>query len=375
MHTDSESRERKAMERRNLKRMSCIITWGIMISIIMAGCSGKDEKGEIIRPVVSDVTVMSVIPTEVDESFEAAGTVKSDLTSIIASRVMGTVTSLKVREGDRVESGQLLMTIDDREATERAKAASMAVEAAKQSRDLAKKTWRRHRNLFEQKALSHQEMDQFNAQYQVARAEYSKAKAMADEAATYLDFTRITAPVSGRVTGKKIDVGSMAAPGAPLLTIEGDSKMYVETAVDESLTSLIRTGMPAHITVDSLGKSIPGSVREIVPAVDPHSRTFTVKVSLEDEDLRSGFFTRVRIPLRKRSTILVPDSAVVTRGQLTGVYVVDRQGVITYRLIRTGKHFANGTEVLSGLSGRERIIAGNAERAIDGGIIASGAKQ
>lgn len=150
--------------------------------------------------------------------------------------------------------------------------------------------------------------------------------------------------------------------------------MYVETSVDESLTSRIKPDMPAYITVDSLGKTLQGRIREVVPLVDPASRTFIVKITVPDENLRSGLFARVRIPLGNRSAILVPNGAIVSKGQLTGVYVVDGQGMVTYRLIRTGKQFPNGIEVLSGLSPRERIITGNVEKAVDGGILAPEAR-
>jgi RND family efflux transporter MFP subunit len=352
-----------------------LVACALLFIAIMASCGGEKSSQPIERPSITGVTVEAVAPAAVDEVFEAAGTVKSDRTSTIASRVMGTITSVKVRAGDRVEAGQLLMTIDDRDASARSRAASMALESTRQNRDLADKTWRRYRSLFEQKALSHQEMDQIDTQRKVAEAEYSRARAMADEAGTFLGFTRITSPVPGRVTAKLIDTGSMAAPGMPLLTIEGGGEMYVETAVDESLTSRVKTGMTALVDVESLGRSLSGTIREVVPAVDPASRTFIVKVTISGEDIRSGLFTRVRIPLGRRPTILVPESSIVTKGQLTGVYAVDEQGVVTYRLIRTGKRYPNGMEVLSGLSPSERIITGSVDNAIDGGIIAPETKR
>lgn len=351
----------------------CLAACIFVFMTALVSCSGKAEAPSLQRPLVTGVTIAAVIPVAVDDVFEGAGTTKSDSASIISSRVMGAVTSLKVREGDKVSSGQLLMTIDDRDAAERARAASMAVESARQNRDLANKTWQRYKGLFAQKVISRQEMDQVEARQKMAGAEFSRAKAMADEANTHLGFTRISAPVSGRITAKKIEVGSMAAPGMPLLTIEGSGDLYVETAVDESLTRAVKTGMPVEVSVQSLGKNLTGTIREVVPAVDPLSRTFIVKIPIQDKEIRSGLFARVRIPLSRREALLVPDNAVVSKGQLTGVYVVDGQGVVTYRLIRAGKRFPNGTEVLSGLSPKERIITKGVERAIDGGIIGAGA--
>lgn len=367
--------KRMGSMRRNALLMALCVAGCLLALSVFAGCGGREEKAPVERPPVSGVTVGAVAPQEVDDAFEAAGTVKTDNASIVASRVMGTVTSLKVREGDHVKAGQLLMTIDDRDAAERARAATMAVKAAKGNRDLAETTWGRYRTLFEQKALTSQEMDQVETQRTVAEAEYSRAQAMASEAAAALTFTRIVSPIAGRVTDKKIDTGSMASPGMPLLTVEGDGARYVETAAGERFSGKIASGMPANVTVDSLGKTFPGRVREVVPSVDPGSRSFLVKVSVDEPSLGSGLFARVRITMGRRSALLVPAGAVVSKGQLTGVYAVDTQGVMTYRLVRTGSVFGSRVEVLSGLSPDERIVTSGVERAVDGGVIEAEAKK
>ena len=129
--------------------------------------------------------------------------------------------------------------------------------------------------------------------------------------------------------------------------------------------------MPVEVTIDALEERFQGKVREILPAVDPASRTFLVKIGLEGNRPRSGLFARVRFPAGMRERILVPEGAIVRKGQLTGGYVVDGKRLVTYRLIRTGSASATGTEVLSGLMPGERIITGGIERAVDGGIMGS----
>ncbi|MCE5273722.1 MAG: efflux RND transporter periplasmic adaptor subunit [Syntrophaceae bacterium] len=333
-----------------------------------AGCGDKHGERGIERPVVTGVTVTNVGTTMAREVYEATGTVRSERTSIVASRVLAVVTSLHVREGDTVKSGQLLLTLDDRDAAERLNAATQALESARQNLGLAEVTWRRYHGLFEQKVIAGQEMDQIENRHNVAKAEYERSRAMAEEARTYLGFSRITSPGDGVVAEKRTDAGSMAVPGIPLLVIEGGGGSHVEVAVDEGLTREIRTGMPVEVTIDALEKRFQGKVREILPAVDPASRTFLVKIGLEGSRPRSGLFARVRFPAGTREKILVPGSAIVRKGQLTGVYVVDGKRLITYRLIRTGSASAAGTEVLSGLMPGERIITGGIERVVDGGI-------
>lgn len=345
----------------------------LVIVLAMAGsCKGTADKDKVRRPPVSGVTVTAVVPTTVDATVEVTGTVRSERTSVVAARAMGVVTSLLVREGDTVEAGQLLLTIDDRDAAQRVKAATMAVAAAKENKALAEVTWQRYKNLYEDKALSRQEMDQVEAQKKVAAAEYERVRSLAEEARTYRSFTRVTAPVAGRVTEKRIDAGSMASPGMPLLTIEGGGGFHVEAAVTEGLQDKVKTGMTVEVIIDTLNRRIRGTIREVIPAIDPLSRTFMVKVGLGETLLRSGLFARVCIPVGRKEAIIVPESAIVRKGQLTGVYAVDGHGIISYRLVRTGIAHASGTEILSGLTAHDRIITGGLELAVDGGVVSGG---
>jgi multidrug efflux pump subunit AcrA (membrane-fusion protein) len=158
----------------------------------------------------------------------------------------------------------------------------------------------------------------------------------------------------------------------PLLVIEGGGGSYIEASVDAGLGAQVKTGMAVEAVVETMNQPLPGTIREVFPAVDPLSRTFTIKVKLKDARPRSGLFARIRIPVGKREAIIVPDQAIVRKGQLTGVYVVDSQGVVIYRLIRTGNATAGGTEILSGLTINDRAIMSGIERVTDGDILTGG---
>lgn len=187
-----------------------------LIGLLITACQGKPQEKPLARPSVDNVKITTIAPSTVDEIYETTGTVRSDRTSLVASRAMGVVTSLLVQEGDLVKKGQLIITMDDRDAAQRLNAANMAVESARQNQMLSETTWQRYKNLYDEQALSRQEMDQIETQKKVAQSEYERAKAVADEAGTYQSFTRVVAPVSGRILQKHIEVGSMANPGMPL---------------------------------------------------------------------------------------------------------------------------------------------------------------
>ena len=347
----------------------------LILMTLLAGCGDKISPGttEVKRQPITGVVVTKVEPSKIEEVYETSGTVKAKVTSNIASRVMGTVTAVHVRAGERVKAGQLLAAIDDRDAVQKVRGAEQTLEAAKQGRSMADLTYQRYKKLHEEKALSKQEIDQIETQKKVADANHEQAKAGLEQARVWQGFTRITAPAAGVVTDRRIDPGSMAIPGTTLFTVESEGGFQMEVAVDEALSGKLQVGTNAAVTIDTLGLNTTGKIIEVVPAVDPATRTFIVKIALSDKGLRSGLFARVRLPRGEREALLAPKGAIVEKGQLTGIYAVDPQGLVTYRLVRIGKSYDGGVEILSGLSAGERIITAGLEKAVDGGQIAGGA--
>ena len=347
----------------------------LALLVVIAGCQGgAPEKTAIKRPVVTGVTVSAVAPAAVDDVYETTGTVRADYTSVVASRIMGRVTALYVREGQRVKAGEILLAVENEDLGQKVSGASMALESAKQNRDLAEVTWQRYRKIYEERALSQHEMDQVESQRNVARSEYERANAAVAEARTYQGFSKIWSPLAGVVTNRTITQGSMAVPGQPLMTIENPSSLYVECFADERLGSRLKKGMAADVDLGERQR-FRGTIRDIVPAVDPRSRTFLVKIGLPagdgaDTALRSGLFARVGIPVGKREALLVPEAALVQKGQLTGLFTVSPDGVVTYRLVKAGRTDSQRrVEILSGLAARERIVSEGVRNAVDGGIV------
>lgn len=358
--------------------MKKIILSLIILSTLTAGCISDKEKVPE-RPQVSDVEVKTINKTAVDDFYETAATVKSKISSVVSSMIMGQVTSLRVKEGDKVRIGQLLLTIDSRDTAQKAMGAQAGVnealkgaEEADQNRKLSNKTYQRYENLYKENVLTKQEFDQISTQKKVADLQYqramhgvNRAKAGLGEVGVYQSYSRVTAPVSGIVVQKNTDLGSMAAPGQPLLTIETPSNLELVADINESMIDKIKIGTPVYL--ESEGKNIKSKITSVIPIIDPMTRTFKVKIALSS--LNSGGYAKVKIPVAKKEAIAVPQNSVVQKGQLTGVYTVDEKNIISYRLIRTGKTFGNNVEVLSGLSSGDKIITSGIEKAIDGGEI------
>lgn len=347
----------------------------LLLLFLFPGCGDKVSPGtaKVKRQAISGVSVSTVQPATIVDEYETSGTVKAGISSIIASRVMGAVTTVYVRAGEPVKAGQLLAIIDSRDAVQRMRGAEQALKAAEQGRVMADLTYRRYKRLHDEKALSRQEIDQIETSKRVADAGYEQAKAGLEEARLQLGFSRIAAPMAGIVTDRRIDPGSMALPGMHLFTVESQGAFLLEAAVDESLSGKLSVGTSAGISIDALGLTKVGKISEVVPAVDPATRTFLVKIPLTGQGIRSGLFARVRLPLGKREALLIPKVALVEKGQLTGVYTVDEKGIVTYRLVRTGKPYEGCLEILSGLNAGERIISAGLEKAVDGGQISGGA--
>lgn len=367
------------------KREGILLSALIIASLLFAGCNNKVKPGssDVKRPIISGVTMAEIGKTTIDEYNETAGTIKANNVSVIASQVMGTITGIRVKEGDRVSAGQVLLTLDNRDVAARVTAAQAgyreavkALEMTEQNQSLARKTNERYQQLYKDNAISQQQMDQVATQGKVAELDFQRAQESVNRAQASLreaqannDFTQVVAPTDGVITAKKMDIGSMAVPGVPLLVLEDDSSYTLEADVDESIAGKIVIGTITDIRVDSLGTSIKGIVTEVAPAIDPATRKLHIKIAVKGDGLKSGLYAQVKIPTNKKETIVVNKTAIVEKGQLTGVYVVDAQGLIVYRIVRMGKQYDQQVEILSGINVGEKIIVEAHEKVVDGGVV------
>jgi RND family efflux transporter MFP subunit len=352
----------------------------------LASCGGEPTRraAQAQAPPVA-VRTAAVSMQDWPMSYEATGTVRARVTATISSKVMGYVQQVSVQVGDHVREGQLLITLDARDLDAgvrraeagRAEAQSAfpelesATAAAKANLDFAQATYKRMEELAGKKSISDQEFDEASARLKAAQANYDMTRsrraqltskvAQAEEevrtAGIMRDYAKLAAPFSGVVIAKTVEPGNLATPGVPLLTIEQDGRYRLEASVDESKLPFVRAGQAVEAVIEASGRSLNARVSEIVPSVDAASRSYMVKLDLPaTPELRTGMFGRAIFPLGAQKVVAIPASALIERGQLQSVFVVE-DGIAHTRLVTTGRRNKDAVEVLSGLSAGEKIVA------------------
>ena len=364
--------------------ISCLLVAGL--GGVMLGCSSENRVPPVAPETVSGVSLVVAQSTTAADSMEAVGTVRAAQSTRIASQTMGNIVEIRAQEGDRVQGGQVLAVIDDaqsRAAVEQSAAAVTAaqkeVSSAESELALAQSTQKRYQQLYDKKSVSPQEFDEIKTRSQAAearrdtaRAGEAQAGAALTQARTSLADTQVRAPFAGVVTEKKADAGTFASPGTPLFTLEDTRNYRLEAAVDESDIRVVHVGEAVPVVLDSLGNAeFHGRVAQIVPAADPSSRSFLVKIELPaDARFRSGLFGRAYFPRGVRTALSIPQAAVVERGQLRGVFVIDANQIAQLRYLTLGKASGEQVEVLSGLQQGERLVAAPGDRELGGKQIA-----
>ena len=356
----------------------CLFT---VSALVVAGCHGTDSSVPQVVQTVQARVVQSH-QQQVPMNLRATGTVHSRETAVISAQVMGRIQQVLVREGDTVRAGQTIVVLDDatlRASADQAQAGARAAQsqqtAAETDAKLATSTLERYRQLEAEKSVSPQEMDEVTrraeaatARLEAVRAQAEAARAQESGAHTMLGYSHLVAPFSGVVTARMADPGTIAAPGVSLLQVEQAGALQLHATVDESAIAAIHKRMKVKVSVDSAGfQGKEGTISEIVPAAEPASHSFLIKIDLPpSSQLRSGMYGTAEIANGNRQAILIPRSSVVSRGSLSCVYVLDREGLAQLRYLTLGAANGDLVEVLSGMSSGEKLVDAPSDRDLAG---------
>ena len=366
------------------------VVWASLLAasgVMIAGCHGGESAATPGTVQTMQARVVESQEQQAPVSLRATGTVHARETAMVSAQVMGRIQQVTVREGDSVRSGQTLVVLDDaalRAQVEQAqagvKAAQNAQAAAQTNAALAASTLGRYKQLESEKSVSPQEMDEMSrraegaaASLEAMCAQTDAARAQEGGARTMLGYTHLVAPFAGVVTKRMADPGTMASPGVPLLQVDQAGALQLDATVDESVIGAIHKGMKVQVAVDGgastsgAGTNLAGTVAEVVPAADPASHSFLVKIDLpSSSQTHAGMYGTAEFANGTRQAILIPRSAVVARGSLNCVYVLDSQGIAQLRSITLGGEQGTLVEVLSGVSSGEKLVDSPSDRDLAG---------
>lgn len=336
------------------------------------------------KPISSEAVTVRAEITTVTQWYNAVGTVVPKIQARIEPQVAAQVMEVLVQAGDPVEKGDLLVRLEDDRFNAKLSQARQSLQAAISQRDMAGQrvhaaeaafaeadsSYKRIVNFYDAQAATEQELEQARSRFLQAQAARQRAKdglsgaaagirlaeEMVHEASIALSYTHIVAPAKGMVLKRLVDPGDMASPGKPLLILREAGGLQLEANVRESLINSVRPGDLRKVQLSTLNKTVEATIDEIVPFIDPLTRTFLVKAGLpEAAGVYSGMYGKLLIPYAEVPVILIPYQAVRRVGQLELVMVKGTDGW-QERSIKTGNMYDGKIEILSGLSGNETVL-------------------
>lgn len=344
----------------------------LILSLTLAGCSGQSEEAAkpAAAPVVQATTAV-LQSSEIAATRATPGTVVALESVQVASRLMGYLRNIAVVEGQAVQKGQRLFTIDPLDIEGASEQARLGVQQAEDALRDAKSDFDRFESLFKDEVVSRQQFEKMKLNYDMANTRVAQAKAGLNTARGQMRYATVTSPIDGVVTKKLANEGDIAAPGHPVLMVENTRRLQVQTSVAEDLFKTLHLGQEVMVEIDGQSQPVAGKIARLSPAADPMTHSYLVKLDVNAAGLTSGAFARALFPVGKRSVLAVPQAAVQNRAGITGVFVIDSTGLAHYRMVRLGSAADGQVEVLSGLNPGERVVTGNAQ-AVNNGDKVSG---
>lgn len=316
----------------------------ILSFAFIAGCA-KHPESTVDAAAGLPPAKVHLIVAHIEESpflTEVSGTVKPVQRAMIAAKVMGTIDEMPVTLGQRVKAGDLLVKISAGEISAKVLQAQAQLNMA--TRDLD-----RERDLLTKNASTADMVKGLEDRFAMTQA-------MVREAEVMLAYTSVRAPFDGVVARKMANAGDLAAPGQPLLEVEGTDVFQIEAGVPDSLATRLAVGATLTIEVPGSSASFSGQLVELSSAADAFARTVQAKISIPpDASVRSGQFARVLVPGTPVRALFVPKSAVSTLGQMERVFVEQNKHAVL-RLVKTGAVRGDRVEILSGVAEGEQIV-------------------
>ncbi len=333
---------------------------GVVAAIMLQACSSASDQ----RASEQAVQVEVYAPSEnSSEGFFLSGEITAKQTASISTRMMGYIQKIHVKPGDKVASGQLLVSISNEDLMAKKAQIQAMIREAEAAAKNAQKDYERFQVLHRQNSVSDKELENVSLQNTSMQSKVEMANQQLVEINAMLSYANIRAPFAGVVTQKMADEGSMANPGMPLLMVEQNGDLQVVSSVPEDYISYVKVGDIAQVELKSLGKTIEGKVSELSPSAYRAGGQYAMKLAIDvagNENIHAGMYVNIHMPhidvKSNTQAVMLDQSSIVYRDQLTGVYVVNEQDEAILRWVRLGKSIADKVEVLSGLRPDERVV-------------------
>ena len=318
--------------------------------MLLAGAATAQAAGQL--------AVAPVQYREVAQTYSADGLVEAVRQSTVSAQIGGRVKEINFDVGDRVNKGQVILRIDEREAVQALAGSQAQVLQAQASMQNAKATYERARQLYAQKFISQAALDKAQADYKVALAQAAASEASTGQASLAHGYTAVIAPYSGIVAARLVEVGELVMPGKPLMTGFDPSEMRVVASVPQYKLVDIGAHPDAMVEVPSLNRWIKPASTTVQPIADARTHSTQVRVYLPKNEagVYPGMFVRTHFVVGKANKLVIPASAVLRRSEVVAVYVVDEEGNVKLRQVRLGDATSDGAvEVLAGLNPGEKV--------------------
>jgi RND family efflux transporter MFP subunit len=338
-----------------------LLAVAVVLSFSAYACSSPEESPQETENPVT-VAVETAKRSQMDVSNRFSGTVKSEHTVNLSSKVMGTITQLDVEAGDFARKGDVLLRIKDDNLQAQKNQVEANLAQARSALQNTETNYKRLKALHEKGSATQKEFDDISTQYEAAQANVKALQSKLLEINDLLDYTVLEAPFDGYVVAKLVSQGDLAGPGQPLISFEQQTRMKVVVTVPE--TEISRFGLDDTVLVDvkAAGRQQhTGVVSAINPSGSRASRQFMVEVRLPElsrnHGLKSGMFAEVGLTSTSDSLLMVPKTAIIERGQLTGLYTLTDDSEVMLRWVRLGDTSGDQVVILSGLAPDEQYVS------------------
>jgi RND family efflux transporter MFP subunit len=331
----------------------CRLAWATAFAAGMVGCSDPTPEGQraTAAPLDSIVLEPELMPLE----RQLDGKIEAINQGTVAAQTSGRVVEVFYDVNDFVPAGAVIVRLRATEQRAGLLQAQAALRAAAARETEAKQRFDRVASMYDKKLVAKAALDEATASRDAAVADLAAARAALRSAEEGVAYTEIRAPYAGVVTRRHVEVGETVAPGTPLMS--GLSLQYLRVTVDvpQSIVDQVRRLRKAAVYLDD--RRIEATRLTIFPEAAGVSSTFRARLELPENatDLYPGMFVKVAFVIGETQRLMLPAQALVERGEITAVYVIDAEGHTSLRQIRLGRRFQDKVEVLAGLSRGEHI--------------------